>query len=288
MSELYFKKFPTMSYANTICTDITKRVTVVAPIRYSPTLYENYTIKSESRADMIASNYYDDPYYEWLLYLTNGIIDPYYDWNLSSSDLYSHIVQKYGSLETATKKVKYYQNNWANDDTEITPSFYNNSLTYDHKKYYTPNYGQSYQIISYRRKQDDTTKNTNKLIDMSITINTGNGYIVGETVDILNVNTAVGAGEIEFANTTNVKIKNISGNTSATNSIRGDISNTKATITTSSVLFENITNDEAVYWSPVYYYDYEVELNEKNKNIKLLNQNYALQVAEQLRKVLKS
>ena len=288
MPELYFKKFPTISYANTTCIDITKRVVAIAPLRYAPALYEKYTIKSESRADMIASNYYDDPYYEWLLYLTNGVIDPYYDWNLSSSDLYSHIIGKYGSLETASKKVKYYQNNWANDDAEITVEAYNNYLPYNNRKYFTPNYGSGYQIISYSRKQDDNIKNTNKLIGMGITISTGNGYIVGETVDILSMNDVVGSGEIEFANTTNIKIKNISGNTSATNTIRGDISNTRASITASTIQFENITDDEAVYWSPIYYYDYEVELNEKNKNIKLLNQNYALQTAEQLRKVLKS
>jgi len=288
MSELYFKKFPTISYSNSICTDITKRVVAIAPLRYAPIAYEKYTIKSESRADMIASNYYDDPYYEWLLYLTNGIIDPYYDWNLSSSDFYSHIIQKYGSLSIATKKVKYYINNWVNDDTEITTAAYNSYLPYDHRKYYTPNYGMSSQIISYKRKQDDTTKNTNKIISMGITITAGNGYSVGETVDILNVNTTVGEGEIEYANTTNIRIKNISGNTSATNTIRGDNSNTLATITSSTVQFENITNAEAVYWNPVYFYDYEIELNEQNKNIKLLNNNYALQTAEQLRKVLKS
>lgn len=288
MSELYFKKFPTISYANTTCTDITKRVVALSPIRYSPVAYENYTIKSDSRADVIATNYYDDPYYEWLLYLTNGIIDPYYDWTLNSSDFYSHIVQKYGSISIATKKVKYYQNNWANDDTEITPAAYNSYLPYDHRKYYTPNYGSSYQIISYSRKKDDTTKNTNKLISLGITINSGNGYVVGETVDILNINNVIGAGEVEYANTTNVKIKNISGNTSATNSIRGDSSNTLATITTSTIQYENITDAEAVYWNPVYFYDYELELNEKNKNIKLLNNNYALETAEQLRKVLKS
>jgi hypothetical protein len=191
-------------------------------------------------------------------------------------------------MSIATKKVKYYQNNWANDDTEITPAAYNSYLPYDHRKYYTPNYGTSYQITSYSRKKDDTTKNTNKLIDMGITISSGNGYVVGETVDILNVNTVVGAGEIEYANTSHVKIKNISGNTSSTNSIRGDNSNTLATITSSTIKYENITNSEAIYWNPVYFYDYELELNEKNKNIKLLNNNYALETAEQLRKVLKS
>jgi hypothetical protein len=117
--------------------------------------------------------------------------------------------------------------------------------------------------------------------------NTASRFVKDETVDILNGSTVVGSGQIEFANSSVINIKRISGNTSATNTIRGDISNTLATINSSTILFENITDDEAVYWSPVYCYDFEQELNEKNKNIKLLDSNYALQSAEELRKKLK-
>jgi hypothetical protein len=250
-------------------------------------LYTNYTLKAESRADVIASNYYEDPYYEWLLYLTNGIIDPYYDWHLGTTDFNEFIIDKYGSIEIAMKTIKYYQNNWVNDDTELTPTFFNNTLSQSLRKYYTPNYGMNNQIISYSRKKDDTTINTNKLIDMGITVSSGNGFIADETVNILYTSTVVGAGQIEFANSSIVKLKRISGNTAATNTIRGDVSNTIATINSSTLSFENITNDEAVFWSPVYCYDYEQELNEKNKNIKLLDSNYALQTAEELRTKLK-
>jgi hypothetical protein len=287
MPEFYFNKFPVISYANSNCIDITKRVTIDVTLRNSPMLYTNYTLKAESRADVIASNYYEDPYYEWLLYLTNGVIDPYYDWHLGTTDFNEFIIDKYGSIEAAMKTIKYYQNNWVNDDTEITPTFFNNTLSKSLRKYYTPNYGMNNQIISYGRKKDDTTINTNKLINMGITVSSGNGFIADETVDILYINTVVGAGQIEFANSSIVKLKKISGNTAATNTIRGDVSNTIATINSSTISFENITNDEAVFWSPVYCYDYEQELNEKNKNIKLLDSNYALQTAEELRTKLK-
>ena len=287
MPEFYFNKFPVISYANSTCIDITKRVVAETSLRNAHMQYMRYTLKNETRADVVASNYYDDPYYEWLLYLTNGVIDPYYGWNLGMSDFNAFIEKKYGSIENALKKVKYYQNNWVNDDTEITVSTYNNSLPFNLKKYYTPEYDNNANILYYKRSQEDTVFNTNQLINMNISIISGNGFVSSETVDIFHINTVVGSGEIEFANSSVIKIKNISGNTSATNKIRGDVSNTLATITTRSIDFINIPEDEAVYYSPVYYYDYEQELNEKNKNIKLINASYAIQTAENLRKLMK-
>ena len=106
MPEFYFNKFPVISYANSNCIDITKRVTIDVTLRNSPMLYTNYTLKAESRADVIASNYYEDPYYEWLLYLTNGVIDPYYDWHLGTTDFNEFIIDKYGSIEAAMKTIK--------------------------------------------------------------------------------------------------------------------------------------------------------------------------------------
>lgn len=287
MPELYFNKFPVISYANSTCRDITRRVTINASLRSSPALFDNYTLKAESRADLISQNYYDDPYYEWLIYHINGIIDPYYDWHMGNSDFNEFIIKKYGSVESAMNKVKHYQNNWASDDTEISVSTYDNTTLQSLRKYYTPVYGVNNKVLSYKRKSDDSVKNTNKMIDLTITINSGNGYVVGELVQVKQSTVVVGGGEVAFANSSVVKIKHISGNTSATNTLHGTDSNTASSITASTVTFENITDDEAIFWSPVYYYDYEQELNEKNKHIRLLNSRYALQTAEELRKAMK-
>lgn len=289
MAERYFIKFPNITYANSTCKDITLRPRLDNKITANPSVFHKYTLKSNARPDLIAENYYEDPFYDWLIYLNNGIVDPYYGWYLNDMEFKQFIIKKYGSIELAQKKIIYYQLNWPSDDVEITPSFYNGNLPFALKKYYTPVFGLGEKIVSYKRKQDDYITNTNKLLNFTITIDSGNGYSVGEILDIYNpaMSSIVGGGEVVFANTSVVKVKNISGNTSATNKVKGETTNTISTISVSTTLHENLNDNEAVYWSPVYYFEYESEKNEKNKNIRLLLNSYSLEVAEQLRKTLK-
>lgn len=289
MSERYFIKFPNTVYANVQCKNITLRPVLSNKLDSTPNLFYKYTLQTGARADIIASNYYNDPYYEWLIYLNNKVIDPYYGWYLNDYDFNQFIAKKYGSVEYAQKKIIYYQLNWTTDDAEISPSYYNTTLPDVLKKYYTHILGLSDKIIGYKRRQADVISNTNKLLHFDVTITSGNGYSVGEIIDIQNpaMSQVIGGGEVVFANSTVVKIKNISGNTSPTNKIVGESTNTISTITNTDILYENLVDEEAVYWSPVYYYEYEVDKNEQNKNIRLLHDNYALEAAEELRTILK-
>ena len=291
MPEKYFIKFPTIEYSNTFCKNITRRVVVEKKYNTDPSDYHDYTLEKEIRSDYFSERYYDDPYMEWIVYLDNKIIDPYYGWYLTTEEFNNFIVKKYGSIETAQKKIKYYQLNWPIDSNEISKSYYDNNLPSVLKKYYTPNYADNARILSYIRKRDDFIVNTNKIIDISITNTTGNGFIVGEIVDIKTPSLAntIGGGEVVFANTTVVRLKNISGNTAATNKLVGESSNTTSTISTSQILpgSENLNDEEYVYWSPVYYYEYEQEKNELNKNIRVIDKKFSLEISENLRVALK-
>lgn len=287
--ERYFIKFPEMTYANTQCRDITRRVTMEDKLKLNPSLYHRYTIGETERADLLAHSYYEDSYYDWLIYLNNGIVDPYYGWYMDMYDFNNYIIKKYGSIEQAQKRIKYYQLNWPTNDVELTPSYYENNLPDHLKKYYDPIFNTQNKIISYRRKKDDIVTNTNKLLQFAVGSVTGNGFMKGEIVDIYNstLSSVIGGGEVVFANTTTLKVHHISGNTSSTNKVLGETSNTLATITQSNILIENLPDDEAVYWSPVYHYDYELEKNEMNKNIRLIDSSFSLDIAEELRVILK-
>lgn len=278
-----------MTYANTLCKDITRRVTMEDKLKLNPSLYHRYTIGETERADLLAHSYYEDSYYDWLIYLNNGIVDPYYGWYMDMYDFNNYILKKYGSIEQAQKRIKYYQLNWPTNDVELTPSYYENNLPDHLKKYYDPIFNTQNKIISYRRKKDDIVTNTNKLLQFAVGSVTGNGFVKGEIIDIYNstLSSVIGGCEVVFANTTTLKVHHISGNTNSTNKVLGETSNTLATITQSDILIENLPDDEAVYWSPIYYYDYELEKNEKNKNIRLIDSSFSLDIAEELRVILK-
>ena len=289
MPERYFTKFPTMVYSNTAAVDITRRVTIGNVLNPSPFFYEEYALKDALRPDLVSNDYYEDPYYEWLLYLTNGVIDPYYGWYVSEEDFESYIISKYGSIENAQRKIIHYRVNWPTDSEEIPVSFYEQTLDLNYRKYYTPIFTVTGDVVFYVRNPDNSLMNTNKLLNFNINITSGNTFSVGEIVDIENptMSAVVGKAEIVFANSSVLKVKNISGNTSATNIAVGYESNTIATITQSNILATNITDEEASYWEPVSFYDYEQEKNEANRNINLYRYEYALDAAETLRTKLR-
>jgi hypothetical protein len=286
MPELFFNKFPVISYANTNCIDITKRVVIDSTLRNNPIAYDEYTLKNSTRADTIAENYYDDPAMEWMLFLVNGIVDPYYGWNLSSFDFNEHLIKKYGSVEFATQKISHYENNYKNDVGEISVDYYENTIAEKLKRYYAPNYDENIMIMNYSRRQDDVIVNTNKIYQFGITLSGNTNFDMGELVE---TNPGDGKGEVIFANTTYVKIKNVSGDLSSSiTTIIGSNSGAQGTITSNELLIENISNDEAVFWTPVTYYDVENTINENNKNIKLMNPAYASEIAYNMRTVFKS
>ena len=69
--------------------------------------------------------------------------------------------------------------------------------------------------------------------------------------------------------------------------IYGTESGVNNSIYTSSLYAQNFDSDEEAYYSAVTYYDYEVEKNESKKSIKVLDQPYAKQTANILKKLLK-
>jgi hypothetical protein len=56
--------------------------------------------------------------------------------------------------------------------------------------------------------------------------------------------------------------------------VYGSESSTNFSINSVSFVSNNIPSDVQVYYSPIYYYDLEVEKNEGNKTIRLLQPDY--------------
>lgn len=289
MATRYFQNFPTINYNNTVVRDVTRRVKITSKAFKTPTLFYPYEVKNATRPDVIAYTYYEDSYYDWLIYLTNQIIDPYYGWTLSDAEFNSLIDTKYGGIENATQRIKYYQLNWGDDDLNISVGLYE-SLPEYLKKYYSPNFGYNTKVISYKRRREEWITNTNKVIQLAITPTASPAIMfnVGELVTISFNSDKVGAGEIIQANATTITIHNISGNTSSNNYVSGDSTGAMAYVEQSIKLVENLTDEEAVYWAPVTYYDYERDKNESKKFIRVIDANYSLEIAEELRKSMKS
>jgi len=280
MSQKYFDNLPNIIYNNTLCKNIARRNRIIDDPRNSLYNFYPYEITHQLRSDVISEYYYNDSQLDWLIYMSNEIVDPYYGWYLDSANFNAFIVSKYGSFENSARLIKEYRTNWATDDAELSVSFYDNNLANEWKKYYSPvqaAYGTS--ILYYRRKQEDVTINTNRIIDLHISANNGTkAFTNNEVVELTSPSLIpVAVGQVLYANSTTIRIQSVSGNTHANTSstllASGQMSQANATIDNSVTIRENVTEEEEKFWSPVSYFQYEEELNEQKKFIKVIGNN---------------
>lgn len=192
MAERYFEKFPTITYSNTLIKDLTRRVIFTDNTLKNPYSFYPYDLSHYERPDQFAYRYYGDQYYSWLLYYTNDVVDPYYDWYLPQDEFHEFIVRKYGSLEIAQTKIKYYRTNWATSEP-ITVSAYN-ALPATLINYWTPQVGVNGRSISYVRKAEDIIINTNNIRGYSV--NNSVSFTIDENVKINFDDNHIGAGQI--------------------------------------------------------------------------------------------
>lgn len=264
----YFSNFPLINYSNNVVIDITKRVKLLDTVSKNPYIYYSYDIADSERPDLISSRYYEDSNFNWLIYLSNYILDPYYEWHLTDKEFSELLIQKYGSVEKASSKIKFYRNNWEDQDP-ITISAYS-ALTDNQKTYWTAEYTGG-TIKGYKRKKQDWSASTNKMVSYDIS---SNSFIKDEICDIV-FDAGVGTGQV-IKNSNNVLIlHHITGfydeEVNANTYVYGRESQVNTAVTSVTVLQETINQEEAAYWEPITYYTYELEKNEYNATIRVID-----------------
>ena len=286
----YFAKFPTTVYNGTAVKDISRRVGITEANYHTPNLFYPVEIRAGNRPDIIADAFYQDSELDWLVYMSNQVVDPYYGWYLSEEEFNSFLADKYGDYDLPRKKIKFWRNNWQADDTQITPTYYEQTLALDLKKYYGPKYGVNSKIMYYERKKTDWVVNTNKIFRYDVTYSNGNSFTTGEILDIKYSGNVVGGAEVLSSNASSLIVQHVTGNAVAnstwTKVLYGESSNTSATTSLTTTLQENLTNAEIALWTPVTYYDWEVEKNEEKKHIYLLNPDVVMDTSNDIRKKL--
>ena len=289
----FFDKFPIINYGNstvnTAVVDITKRVAMLDIVYNDPYVFYPYELSDYERPDQFSDRYYSDSYKSWLLYLSNKIIDPYYEWYLQENEFNNFVSSKYGSVESASIKIKHYINDWVNAEN-ISVSRYN-ALTATLKDYWEPVYGVNNNVISYSRKQKDWTINTNSIVSYSVA---NTNFIPDEMVNIVFNNSYSGQGQVLFANNGVLYVQHTSGTVTANTTvpivlqsyIYGTESFVNTNFTTATVSSTNISPEEYEYWKPVTYYEYESQKNEYNKTIRTLDNRYTALVVNNLTDLL--
>lgn len=291
MAEKYFEKFPIISYSNTAVRNITARAVVLTAVYSSPLLYYPYDIQQGERPDNIADRYYKDEYQGWILYLTNKVVDPYYDWYLDEATFKDFVVKKYGSYVNAVSKVIYYRSNWYSFPDPISQAQYD-AVDDSAKKFFEPIYADVYYSTTpqgYKRRQIDFKKSTNQIVRYNCN---GASFSSDEIIDVFRNTVKLGSGQVCGKSNTALTIQHTSGvvtdDTGAfTFTVRGRESSANQVYTDATLVINNIPTAEINFWEPVYLYDYENEINERNKSIQVLKSDYSGQISKELRDLLR-
>lgn len=279
----FFTNFPVVSYNGSLAVNVLAKVKFNDIAKNISAVFYPYTISEGERPDIIAANYYDDPRYSWVIYLANDIVDPYFDWPLTEDQFKQHIIKKYTSIAKANQEIAYWEDNWYLDETTLTPAAYD-ALPAARKKYFKPLTGINNNTVSYVRNQLDEAVETNKIIQISVADSTG--FTVGEQITQYTSGSLSGSGFICAINDNNIVVHHILGSFDTTAGNVGNIISVDTDLNTSVseviTLVTAIPDDEIAYWTYVTKYEYEANLNEQKRFIRLIDKSFIDQIEKEM------
>lgn len=265
----YFKAFPLVDYPGV---GVAKNIIARPKINQLDVSTISYTITASSRPDQLALTYYDDENLDWCVYLANNVIDPYYDYFMDTPTLNKVITTKYRSLDVAAQTILYWQSNWRDDQTSITPTSYN-SLPVDVKSLYNAITNESTTVVNYARKQNNLIKSTNMIVVYQLA--TPIQAVPGQQIPL---------GVFQGLATT---VSNV-GTVLTVKHVIGPYLISSILGVSAAVLFvkKSISDTEAPYYVPINAYDDAVNKNEDKRNIKLVASSQAENLRKQLARSL--
>lgn len=284
----YFEYFPSILYdidggnlSNyQLATNVLSRVGFLREILSNISTYRLYTIRDGDKPEILADKVYGDPEAHWIILYANNIKDPQYDWPMDNRTFVKHIKDKYGTVEAAKTGIHHYE--------KVIERFNSTTNTTTTKRIQISK--NSYYVISIE-DADGTVSTANVITGQNTS---ANGYIVydagSNTFTVLaNNNLTFITGEEVFITPANVTaniatVNDTALNTGSEDYFYDDLSVTQS-VNTYEVAGDTIT--ETIYRQAVSYYDYEDELNESKREIKIIKKEYYEQIMQEYKSLMR-
>ena len=259
----YFDRFPLTEYNGETARNILTKVDLSEQTKKDLYTYFEFSLQEGlTRPDILSNNYYNNPDFDWVFYLTNGIVDPYYGFYLEQDNFAKYIEKKYGSEQNARETIVFYRNNWyLLEDSSITNTAYD-TLSFNVQKYYKPILNTTQQAVRYERIKQDWIRSTNGVVEL--TVEDVSEFNIGDRINQSTVSATIRS--IDELNKI-LTVHHLSGNFTV-----GALDPT--TITEVNLIHRSISETEQAFWSAVTAYEYEEEENEKKKQILVLPKDY--------------
>lgn len=285
MADNFFKHYPNVTYSNTVVKNIFAKIAFQKNNDVNYYTYHPYTIVEGDRADMLAYLYYGDPGYDWIIYYANLVVDPYFDWPLDTKTFKNFVEAKYGSQSEARSKIKFFRSNYLEDDSTKSIAAYN-ALSELQRRFWSPVISVNNTISNYVRKREDVVYTTNKTLSIGVSLADDVVYTVGEQVKQTSGGVIVAQGNLKYSNSSVAIVDNIQGSFTTSYNLVGVTSAVSSAVSSVDTLSTSIDPTIQNYFVPVTFYEYEEELNEKRKNIRLLDVAYVGDIQEKFKELL--
>lgn len=284
----FFDLFPKITYSidrddsvtrnREIVTNIFVRLRFIREILNSIVHYYDYEIKDDETPEILAQKLYGDVEAHWIILMLNDIVDSQYDWPLNYKNFNNYIIDKYGSIETAKTTYHHYEKISKFVDVETG--------TETIRKYQIET--NPISSITINNAGRGYSSNGYLVIDNAYGTNANISYVVNANGSIITTEIVSGGKYISSPNIsltgTNTSIAILSSFVATQNlwsalptSIGGYTSNT---------IGGKIVNVYAPYRNSITNYDFELELNEKKRKIKVLKKEYYGLIKQEFKNIM--
>ena len=100
---MYFEMFPQIIYTQDdyatgqIVPDVLRRIRLSDELKSNNSFYDEYDVKDGETPEIVASYFYRNPQYHWIILVTNDIVYPRFDWPMTQPNLVEYCKSKYGT-----------------------------------------------------------------------------------------------------------------------------------------------------------------------------------------------
>tara|TARA_B100000945_G_scaffold62439_1_gene46487 strand:- start:916 stop:1554 length:639 start_codon:yes stop_codon:yes gene_type:complete len=104
---MYFKNLPNIRYNDkpisypysdadrVIVKNLFRRYKISDDLFSYGVFFKKYTIKDGDRPDTLANQAYGDPFFDWVILLTNNMVNVQYDWPMTNYEIYKTLESEY-------------------------------------------------------------------------------------------------------------------------------------------------------------------------------------------------
>lgn len=216
--------------------------------------YYIYDIENGDTPEVVANKVYNDPGAAWMILLANNVLDPQYEWPIDDNSFNQFIIEKYGSIEYALTTPHHYEKVITRKNTRtgvesITRFIVNGDRLTDNMPDDIPfSYFHPWVSTTYRTADSTSYEADNETVDLLADLDNGEAF--GATLD------------------------------------RGNLAITGEVIEPTTYIINGEPIEITIKGEIIPCFEYEKRLNDDKRSIRVIKNDYYIQIQDELKALL--